>query len=97
MVNKIFQIDEQVSYTGQRYAEELSGKLGRIYARVDGTDHGVVVDFEKGSYIMDERHNLIPFNPALKAKKSREEMAKEAKVEHRPNKRKPAPSEEESD
>lgn len=87
MINKIFQVDTQVSYVGERFAEELGGRLGRIHARIAGTDHGVVVDFEKGSYVMDERHNLVPFNPGLKARKSKEEMAKEAKVEHRNNKR----------
>lgn len=92
---KRFQQGDHVSYVGDRRTEELGGRRGTVCAHVAGQEHAVVVDFENGSWIMDERYHLKPFDPTIKPKKTKEEMAKETRVEHRGNKRRSAPSDDE--
>jgi hypothetical protein len=47
--------DDRVVYTGQKFAKDLSGKIGFVVGPVD-KDPGVwVVDFPEDSYIMSER------------------------------------------
>jgi hypothetical protein len=78
-----FMKDDEVSYVGAKFAEDLAGAKGVVYARVGNSENEVVVDFGRDSYIMDEWKHLIPFNPALKAREKKEDRNKHTKAEHR--------------
>jgi hypothetical protein len=61
MYFKKFQQGDKVNYCGEKLASELSGKLGYVVGRVEGTQQGVVVDFGEHAYIMDEVAHLVKF------------------------------------
>lgn len=75
-----FMIDDKVSYAGKKFAGILSGKVGIVVGRVAGTESGIVVEFEKDAYVLDENKHLSVFVPSQKLP-PREE--KEIKVEMR--------------
>lgn len=61
----MFSRDDRVVYTGQKFAKELSGKIGFVVAPVD-KDPGVwVIDFPEDSYTMSEGL-LEKYRPAVK-------------------------------
>jgi hypothetical protein len=61
MYFKRFQQGDKVVYSGSKFASELSGKLGYVVGRVDGTQQGVVVDFGEHAYILNEAEHLDRF------------------------------------
>lgn len=70
---------DKVMYRGSKFPE-LRTKIGEVCGRVQGSTHGVVVDYGNDSYVMDGR-SLVPYKP------SKEPNAKEPEVQVR---RKPA-------
>jgi hypothetical protein len=67
MQTQRYQQGDKVSYTGEKFAKDLHGKLGVVCGRVGNTEHGVVVDFGDESYVMDEARHLTPFQGKLKS------------------------------
>lgn len=57
--------DDRVVYVGQKYAKELSGKIGFVVARVGGQRGHWVVDFPEHSYVMSETF-LDKYRPTAK-------------------------------
>ena len=97
MMRKYMPFDE-VAYIGKKFAGDLHGVKGTVCNRVSGSDHGVVVDFDGDSYLMDERVHLAPFRglpkqedaPAAPRKKEDPEITTRRK-------RKPAAASQEAD
>jgi len=63
---RVFQQGDLVKYSGEKFARELSSKVGTVCGRVAGTETGVVVEFgEDQAYIMSDGH-LVRFNGRVK-------------------------------
>lgn len=71
-----FQQGDMVTYTGSKFAKELHGALGIVHGFVDKTDHGVVVDFGKDSYIVNEVRCLTAFQGKRKTEDDEKEESK---------------------
>ncbi len=61
---RLYQQGDKVSYCGKKFASDLNGKLGEVVARVEGTEHGIVVDFGDNAYVLDEEKHVTRFRAA---------------------------------
>lgn len=49
-----FNLDDKVTYVGNRFSKELGGKMGWIIAPVNNEDHKYVVEFGDDAYVVNE-------------------------------------------